>query len=71
MNAVLVRDHAQTVMIVRGAPEEVIHLSPSLPGPDQAALAAWLSEKGKAGERTIALAKKVLPARNSRHLPGG
>ena len=61
MNAVLVRDHTQTVMIVRGAPEEVIHLSSSLSEPDKAALAAWLSEKGRAGERTIAIAKRVLP----------
>jgi len=60
-NAVLVRDHVQTVMIVRGAPEEVIHLSPSLAEPDKRALADWLSEKGRAGERTIAIAKRFLP----------
>jgi Mg2+-importing ATPase len=60
-NAVLVREHAQTVMIVRGAPEEVIHLSPSLAEPDRQALADWLSQKGRAGERTIAIAKRVLP----------
>jgi Mg2+-importing ATPase len=60
-NAVLVRDHVQTVLIVRGAPEEVIHLSPSLAEPDKRALADWLSEKGRAGERTIAIAKRFLP----------
>lgn len=60
-NAVLLREQSQTVMIVRGAPEEVISLSPSLTGPDQRALADWLSEKGRAGERTIAIAKRVMP----------
>jgi Mg2+-importing ATPase len=60
-NAVLVREHAQTVMIVRGAPEEIIRLSLSRAEPDQRALADWLSEKGRAGERTIAIAKRVLP----------
>jgi Mg2+-importing ATPase len=60
-NAVLVRDHAQTVMIVRGAPEEIIRLSPSRAEPDRQAIADWLSGKGRAGERTIAIAKRVLP----------
>jgi len=60
-NAVLVRNHDQTVIIVRGAPEEVIHLSSSLSEPGNRAVADWLSEKGRAGERTIALAKRVLP----------
>jgi len=60
-NAVLLQDHAQKVMIVRGAPEEVIHLSPSLKGPDQRVLADWLVLKGREGERTIAIAKRVLP----------
>ncbi len=58
----LVREEGQTTMIVRGAPEEVIRLSPSLAGADQQALADWLSEKGRAGERTIAIAKRVLPS---------
>ena len=60
-NAVLVRKDAQAEMIVRGAPEEVISLSPAGTGPDRQALADWLSLKGRAGERTIAIAKKVLP----------
>jgi Mg2+-importing ATPase len=60
-NAVLVRKQAQAEMIVRGAPEEVISLSTARTGPDRQALADWLSEKGRAGERTIAIAKKVLP----------
>jgi Mg2+-importing ATPase len=59
-NAVLVRENAQTEMIVRGAPEDVIHISRSRAGPDQRALADWLSGKGRAGERTIAIAKRVL-----------
>ncbi len=60
-NAVLIRDHAQTVMIVRGAPEEIIRLSQSRAEPDPRALVDWLSSKGRAGERTIAMAKRVLP----------
>jgi len=59
-NTVLVRDPAQALMIVRGAPEEVLRIS-SVPEPDQRALADWLSLKGRAGERTIAIAKRVLP----------
>jgi Mg2+-importing ATPase len=60
-NAVLLREDAQAVMIVRGAPEEVIRLSPSISGADQRELADWLLKKGQAGERTIAIAKRVLP----------
>jgi len=60
-NAVLVRDQAQAVMVIRGAPEEVISLSPALSGPARQALAGWLSEKGRLGERTIAIAQRVLP----------
>jgi P-type Mg2+ transporter len=60
-NAVLVREQAGAVLIVRGAPEEVIRLSVPRAEPDQRALAEWLSGTGKAGKRTIALAKKVLP----------
>ncbi|MDD1684490.1 MAG: HAD-IC family P-type ATPase, partial [Methanoregula sp.] len=61
-NAVLIRDQGRAVMIVRGAPEEIIRLSPSLAGPDRQVLEGWLSAKGRAGERTIAIAQKVLPA---------
>ncbi len=60
-NAVLVRDQAQAVMVIRGAPEEVISLSPALAEPARQALAGWLSEKGRLGERTIAIAQRVLP----------
>jgi len=59
-NTVLVRDPVQVLMIVRGAPEEVLRIS-SVPEPDQRALADWLSLKGRAGERTIAIARRVLP----------
>jgi Mg2+-importing ATPase len=60
-NAVLVREDAQTVMIVRGAPEEIIRLSPSVAEPDRPALAGWITGKGLAGERSIAIAKRVMP----------
>ncbi len=60
-NAVLLRESAQTVMVVRGAPEEVMRLSPTLAEPERQALAAWVSAKGRAGERTIAIARRVLP----------
>jgi Mg2+-importing ATPase len=49
------------MMLVRGAPEEIIRLPPSRAEPDRYALADWLSEKGRAGERTIAIARRVLP----------
>jgi P-type Mg2+ transporter len=64
-NAVLVRQDTLTVMIVRGAPEEIIRLSPTGTGADQQALADWLSARGRAGERTIAFAKKVMPLRTA------
>jgi Mg2+-importing ATPase len=61
-NAVLVRTDNDRMMVVRGAPEEILRLSPSLQGQKREALATWLLEKGRAGERTIALAKRsVLP----------
>jgi Mg2+-importing ATPase len=60
-NAVLLRDPAQTIMLVRGAPEEVIRLSSPRAEPYQRALSGWISEKGRAGERTIAIAKRVMP----------
>jgi P-type Mg2+ transporter len=59
-NAVLVREDTQTVLIVRGAPEEILHLSPSVTEEDQRALADWLSKKGQAGERSIAIAKRIM-----------
>ncbi len=61
-NAVLLRKGAETLMIVRGAPEEILRLSPSLPEADRQALADWLKKRGQAGERTIAIAKRVVPA---------
>jgi Mg2+-importing ATPase len=60
-NTVLVRDPARAMMIVRGAPEEVLRISLSRAEPDQRALADWLYLKGRAGERTIAIAKRILP----------
>lgn len=60
-NAVLVRENANTMIIVRGAPEEVNQLSRSRPEPDQRVISDWLSGKGRAGDRTIAIAKRVLP----------
>jgi len=60
-NAVLARTPTDPVLVVRGAPEEILRLSPSLAGPEREALAAWLSMKGRAGERTIAIAKRSLP----------
>lgn len=61
LNAVLVRTTTGPVLVVRGAPEEILRRSPSLPGPERETLAAWISMKGHAGERTIALAKRSLP----------
>ena len=60
-NAVLVREAAETVMVVRGAPEEILGLSPSLSEPERRVVEAWLAEKGRVGERTIAIARRTLP----------
>lgn len=60
-NAVLVREAAQTLMVVRGAPEEIIARSSALTEAQRQALNAWAAEKGRAGERTIAIAKRILP----------
>ena len=61
-NAVLVRNANEIVMVVRGAPEEILRLSPSFRGQGREALTSWILEKGQAGERTIAIAKRVMPA---------
>src|SRR5690606_8442580 len=60
-NAVLVRSASEIVMVVRGAPEEILRVSPSFQGQEREALTSWLSEKGRAGERTIAIAKRGMP----------
>jgi Mg2+-importing ATPase len=60
-NAVLLRDESRTVLIVRGSPEVIMTLSPSLPGSLKEQTEAWISEKGRAGERTIALGLRNLP----------
>ena len=70
LNAVLVSTPGDLVMVVRGAPEEILRLSPSLPGPERKALATWLSMKGKAGERTIALGKRSMPPTATGISPG-
>jgi len=69
-NAVLVRTNTDVVMVVRGAPEEILHLSPSLPEPEREAVATWLSGKGRAGERTIALAKRSVSPTTNGIFPG-
>ena len=70
LNAVLVSTPGDLVMVVRGAPEEILRLSPSLPGPERKALATWLSMKGQAGERTIALGKRSMPPTATGISPG-
>jgi Mg2+-importing ATPase len=61
-NVVLVRTPDEVVMIVRGAPEEILRLSPSVQSQEREALLSWLSMKGQAGERTIAIAKRTMSA---------
>jgi Mg2+-importing ATPase len=58
-NAVLARTPDGTVLVVRGAPEEIILRSQ--PGTDREALETWLSDRGRAGERTIAFAVRTMP----------
>lgn len=57
-NAVLVREGSGTILVVRGAPEVIIALS-SLSDRDRALVEQWISDKGKEGERTIALARRI------------
>lgn len=61
-NAVLLRSPERTWMVVRGAPEEVMALCPRLSLEERHALTRWLEERGRGGERTIALAVRDLPA---------
>jgi Mg2+-importing ATPase len=70
LNAVLIRTSTDLLMVVRGAPEAILRLCPSLPGPEREALATWISMKGHAGERTIALAKRSMPPTTSGISPG-
>lgn len=69
-NAVLVSLPAGPVLVIRGAPEEILRLSPSLPDAGRMAVADWLSRNGLAGERTIAIAKKALPPGKTGISPG-
>jgi Mg2+-importing ATPase len=69
-NAVLVRTATELVMVVRGAPEEILRMSPPLQEPAREALATWLSMKGRDGERTIALAKRSVPPNTTGITPG-
>jgi Mg2+-importing ATPase len=59
-NAVLLKDTDETFLLVRGAPEVVMGLSEPLPEPEQRVLSSWALEKGRSGERTIAIGKRVL-----------
>lgn len=62
MNAVLARTPAGPEIIVRGAPEEILKVCPSMPAEERDTLLSWLAGRGHAGERTIAIATKaVLP----------
>ena len=59
-HAVLAEGSAGPVMVVRGAPEEILRLSLSLEEPRRRELEDWLSMKGQAGERTIAIALRSI-----------
>ncbi len=61
-NAVLIHSDRETFMIVRGAPEVLMDLSSSLADEGRDRQNTWLFEKGRAGQRTIALAKKNFPS---------
>ncbi|OQB27113.1 MAG: Magnesium-transporting ATPase, P-type 1 [Chloroflexi bacterium ADurb.Bin180] len=61
-NAVLLRLPERTWMVVRGAPEEVMALCPRLSLEERHTLTRWLEERGRGGERTIALAVRDLSA---------
>lgn len=59
-NAVLVRTPSGLLLVVRGAPEEILKACPSLPESEREIQVSWLLEKGRAGERAIAIATRSL-----------
>ncbi|NLV26602.1 MAG: HAD-IC family P-type ATPase [Methanomicrobiales archaeon] len=67
-NAVLIRNEKETIMVVRGAPEVIIALS-SLSNSEKAGIEKWISDKGNAGERTIAIAKRIFPGDKEKITP--
>jgi Mg2+-importing ATPase len=56
-NSVLIQDHENSWVIVRGAPEEVLPLC-TLTRADQQAWAAWQKEQDAVGHRVIAIAER-------------
>lgn len=68
-NTVLLHDNDEAIMLVRGAPEDVIFLSTSMTDSEKKAFNSWLLTKGRAGERTIAIAKRVMPPKTTRISP--
>jgi Mg2+-importing ATPase len=59
-NSALVTHKGKSVLFVRGAPEAIANAS-TLTNEEKQALINWSAEEGKAGKRTIALARKELP----------
>jgi Mg2+-importing ATPase len=53
-NSVLVRTATEIVLIVRGAPEEILRLSPSFQGPEREAVTTWPRPRGRSGWVTTA-----------------
>lgn len=66
-NAVLCQGPDELVLVVRGAPEDILQLSCPAPGHDE--VLSWLSERGRDGERTIAFARRAMPPGTTRIAP--
>lgn len=69
-NAVLVRSQEGHVIVVRGAPEEILKVCPSLSEPERDNLGSWFFSRGTEGERTIAIATRPAPPATTGIVPG-
>lgn len=61
-NSVLLERGGERMVVVRGAPEEVLHLSENVDSYTRKHLLEWVSEVGRSGERVLAVAKRGFPA---------
>lgn len=69
-NAVLVRTPDGPIIVVRGAPEEILKVCLSFSEKDRENLLSWLTAKGRAGERTIAIATRPVSQTTVGIVPG-
>ncbi len=64
INSVLVKDVNKTFLIIRGAPEAIISFCSGLERKDKDNINNWMSQEGKQGHRTLAVAHKEIKVLN-------